>query len=110
MKKLNLKNSALITLILSLLYGYLITGYDFLNVPRDSYFERILSGIIVDYGTYFILGWIIPFIPYSISLFIDWTFDSKSQWGYKLFKLLWYLMNFLQLFLIIMELTNPLLK
>ena len=99
MKKLNLINTALISLIISLICLFVIGD----NFRSKGYAFGTFLG-------YFLVGWIIPFIPYSISLFIDWTFDSKSQWGYKLFKLLWYLMNFLQLFLIIMELTNPLLK
>jgi len=106
MNRLNLTNTALITLILSLLYGYLTYGFDFLNVPRDSYYERMLSRIIVVYGSHFILGWIIPFIPYGISLFINWAiaYDTTEK-VFELFKILWVIMNVLLLWLILMEVT-----
>ena len=106
MKKLNLTNTALITFVISLVYGYLTSGLDFLYVPRDSFFERMLSSIIGYYGTHFILGWIIPFIPYGISLFIKRAIKYDiTEAVFEVFKILWVIMNGLYLFLILMELT-----
>ena len=72
----------------------------------------MLSVFIGHYGANFFIGWIIPFIPYALHSVIKIAFASKkeSDLGFKLFKLLWYVINFLLLLIIIMELTNPLLK
>jgi len=106
MGRLNLINTTLISLIITLAYGYLTFGLDFLNAPS---FYRMLPTILGGYGFYFILSWILPILPYAIHSFIKmlWLFEKESHLGFKIFKHLWVYINVLLVFLILMEIIFP---
>ena len=95
MKKLNLTNTALISLIISLICLFVI---------GDPF--RSQAYALGTFLAYFLMGWIIPFIPYGISLFINWAiaYDTTKK-VFELFKVLWIIMSFFNLYQIIFEFT-----
>jgi hypothetical protein len=93
MKKLNLINTALISLIISLFDIY----FNISKEPSIYIFVAI---------TNFFLSWVIPFIPYGISLFVNLVFKYNTlNGGFKLFKILWIIINIILSFTVIFALV-----
>ena len=99
MRKLNLINTAIISLIITLIENYLSIG-------KDTWLD---SGIVIVLAiTTFLMTWIIPFIPYGISLFINKVFNYNTTiGGFKLFKILWIIINVTFLISIVVTLIDP---
>ena len=99
MKKLNLINTAIISLIITLIENYLSIGID----------TWIDSGVVIFLAiTTFLMTWVLPFIPYGVSLLINKVFNyNTTNGGFKLFKILWIIMNVTFLISIVVTIIDP---
>ena len=99
MKKLNLKNTVIISLIITLIENYLSIGID----------TWVDSGVVIFLViTTFLMTWVLPFIPYGVSLLINKVFNyNTTNGGFKLFKILWIIINVAFLISIVVTLIDP---